>query len=76
MVAPGRQHSHTSPTYLEMREKAWEQMAGQGTNWVRTRPRAAGKWARVTFSNTELKVWTSAALQPGSPLPVSRMLPP
>lgn len=59
-----------------MREKASEQMAGQGTNLMRMWPRAAGKWARKTFSSTEPKVWMSAALQEGSPEPVSRTLPP
>lgn len=61
---------------METSEKASEQMAGQGTNLMRMWPRAAGKWARVTFSSTELKVWMSATLQDGSPEPVSRMLPP
>lgn len=63
-------------THLETSEKASEQTAGQGTNLTRMWPRAAGKWARVTFSSTEVKVWMSAALQDGSPTPVSRMLPP
>lgn len=63
-------------THLETSEMASEQMAGQGTNLMRMCPRAAGKWARVTFSSTELKVWMSAALQEGSPEPVSRTFPP
>lgn len=78
---PQSPHAPASPdkqkgTHLETREKASEQMAGQGTNLMRMWPRAAGKWARMTFSSTELKVWMSAALQAGSPAPVSRMFPP
>lgn len=70
--APNKQNR----THLETSEKASEQMAGQETNLMRMWPRAAGKWVRMTFSSTELKVWMSATLQDGSPEPVSRMFPP
>lgn len=39
-------------------------------------PKAAGKWAWVTFSNTELKVLMSASLLLWSTPPVSKMFPP
>jgi len=47
---------------LETREKAAEQIAGQGTSLIKMWPKAAGKWSWVTFSKTELKVLMSASL--------------
>lgn len=63
-------------THLDTREKASAHTAGHGTSLIIMCSLAALKCARVTFSNTEVRVATSPLLVLGSPPAVSKMWPP